>query len=288
MPRLTSGRRLLAVGALTGLACAAANAQVWAQNVAAQHNASVPDFSANIAGWVNIEPDFLPVPGAPGPVTFDPAHPYVSNGDARRKGIQPTFRIADLTHPNLKPWAKEIMKRENEKVLAGGIGYTPRSSCMPAGVPGFLMFPVAEPILFIQTPKQVTMIFAGDTQVRRVYLDVPHSASPKPSWYGESVGHYEGDTLVIDTIGLNKKTYVDNYRTPHTEKLHVVERWRLVDDMTLEVNFTVDDPDTFNAPWTAIHHYRRIQRQMAYEEFCAENNQQMFDYNIPVAHKPDF
>ena len=140
----------------------------------------------------------------------------------------------------------------------------------------------------VQTPKQVNMIFAGDAQVRRVYLGVPHSKNPKPSWYGESVGHYEGDTLVIDTIGQNAKTYVDNYRTPHTEKLHVVERWKLADDKTLEVMLTVDDPDTFNAPWQATHRYRRIVRPTTYEEVCAENNQQMFDYRIPVANKPDF
>jgi hypothetical protein len=144
--------------------------------------------------------------------------------------------------------------------------------------------PGVEPIYFIQTPKEVTMIFEGDAQVRRVYLDVPHSANPKPSWYGESVGHYEGDTLVVDTIGLNNKTYVDNFRTPHTEKLHVVERWKLLDDMTLEVTLTVDDPE----PWKAVNRYRRIQRPRASEEVCAENNQLLFDYRIPVASKPDF
>jgi hypothetical protein len=212
----------------------------------------------------------------------------VSNQAARARGIQPTFRVADLTHPNIKPWAKEIMKRENDKVLAGGIAYTPRSSCMPAGVPLFNMFPVAEPLYFVQTPKQVAIIFAGDAQVRRVYLDVAHSQDPKPSWYGESVGRYDGDTLVVDTIGQTAKTYVDNYRTPHTEKLHVVERWKLADDKTLDVQVTVDDPDTFYQPWKATHRYRRIERPATYEEACAENNQQVFDYKIPVADKPDF
>ena len=77
-------------------------------------------------------------------------------------------------------------------------------------------------------------------------MNVPHSGDPKPSWYGDSVGHYEGgDTLVIDTIGLNNKTFLDNYRTPHTEKLHVVERWKLLDSKTLELLFTVGDPDAF-------------------------------------------
>src|SRR5262252_5145436 len=167
------------------------------------------------------------------------------------------------------------MKRENDKVLAGGIGYTPRSSCMPAGVPAFMLFPVVEPLYVLQTPKQVTMVFSGDAQVRRIYLDVPHSEHPQPSWYGESVGHYEGDTLVIDTVAQNDKTFVDYYRTPHSTKLHVVERWRLIDDgQKLEVTYTVDDPDAFNQPWSAVRQYRRVQQPML-EEVCAENNQHL-------------
>jgi hypothetical protein len=128
----------------------------------------------------------------------------------------------------------------------------------------------------------------ADAQVRRVHLDVPHSANPKPSWYGESVGRYEGDTLVIDTIGLSTKTFVDAYRTPHTEKLHVVERWRMVDDRKfMEAVFTVEDPDTYYEPWTGMKRYRRVAQQFR-EEICAENNQQLFDYSIPVASTPDF
>jgi hypothetical protein len=233
--------------------------------------------------------DYEAVEGSPSPVTGDPAHPYYSNATARRLGVSSNYRIADLTNPNVKPWANEIMKRENEKVLGGGIGFTARSSCMPAGVPAFAAFAAVQPIYFVQTPKQVTMIFEGDAQVRRVYMDVPHSADPKPSWYGESVGHYEGgDTLVIDTIGLNNKTFLNNYRTPHTEKLHVVERWKLLDSNTLELLFTVDDPDTFFKPWTAAFRFHRVQRSaLPYEEVCAENNFQ-FEYHVPVAEKPDF
>ena len=121
-----------------------------------------------------------------------------------------------------------------------------------------------------------------------MYLDVPHSENPKPSWYGELVGHYEGDTLVVDTIGMNDKTVIDDFRTPHTDKLHVVERWRMVDGgKMIEVTFTVDDPDTFNEPWTAIRRYRGAEREDT-EKICAENNQHLFDYHIPVANKPDF
>jgi hypothetical protein len=271
--------RLLAGGVLTGLVCASLTAEV-----AAQRSGSAPDFSSDQAAWIAMSNDFIPVPGSPSPVSFDPAHPYVGNN----RGTQPTFRIADLSHPNLKPWAKERMKKDNEEVLAGKIAFTPRSSCMPAGMPAFMAF-IVEPIFFVQSPKEVLIIYSGDQQVRRVYLDVPHSAHPKPSWYGESVGHYDGDTLVIDTIGLSDKTFVDNYRTPHTEKLHVVERWRLIDDgKTLEVKFTLEDVDTFYQPWSAIQRYRRVQRTLD-EQVCAENNTiNLFDYHMPVAEKPDF
>ena len=195
----------------------------------------------------------------------------------------------DLTNPNLKPWVKEVMKKDNDEVLAGKIAFTPSSSCMPAGVPGFLALGGNNnPYWFVQTPKEVVIMRAADSQVRRIYLDVPHSPNPRPSWYGESVGHYEGDTLVIDTIGLNTKTFVDNYRTPHTEKLHVVERWRMVNDrQAMEVTVTVEDPDSFNEPWTGTRRYRRVQQQFV-EDICAENNQHLFDYQIPIAAKPDF
>ena len=110
------------------------------------------------------------------------------------------------------------------------------------------------------------------------------------TWYGESVGRYEGDTLVIDTIGLNDKTFVDYFRTPHTEKLHVVERWRMVDDgKMLEFQFTVDDPEAFDQPWSGIRRLRRVATPYI-EEVCAENNDPFFgsDYHIPKAAKPDF
>jgi hypothetical protein len=248
-----------------------------------------PDFSVNgTAGWQGMGGDYVPVPGAPGPgpMRNDPHHPYVPNNTGR----QPTYRIADLSHPSLKPWVRERMKKDNDEVLAGKIGFTPRSSCMPAGVPGFTNYGGPNPYYVIQTPKQVLIIFSGDQQTRRIYLDVPHSANPKPSWYGESVGHYEGDTLVIDTIGLNDKTFVDYFRTPHTEKLHVVERWRMVEDgKILEAQFTVDDTDAFYQPWSGMRRFRRVGAPYM-EEVCAENNDKLlgFDYHIPEADKPDF
>ncbi len=106
------------------------------------------------------------------------------------------------------------------------------------------------------------------------------------------VGHYEGgDTLVVDTIGMNDKSYVDSYNTPHTDQIHVVERFKVIDGgKTLEVNFTVDDPGAFNMPWSAGKRWRRVKARFE-EEVCAENNATYFNYDIeplPQADKPDF
>jgi hypothetical protein len=150
----------------------------------------------------------------------------------------------------------------------------------------------ATPVYFLQQPRTVTMIWTQDHQVRHVYLNAAHSAKPRPSWFGESVGHYEGDTLVVDTIGLSVKTFVDNYQTPHTGALHVVERYRMIDGgKTLEVNIHVEDPGAFTTPWNAIQRYRRTQTGPMPETVCAENNDDHFDQDIgpmPVAQRPDF
>jgi hypothetical protein len=257
----------------------------------AEPNEAIPNFSPDsVTGWLKPPGDeFLQPASGPGPVRADPAHPYVSNAVA----AQETVKIADVTNPILQPWVAEQMRKANDEVLAGKVGFTARSRCWPHGVPGFLLYPV-HPIFFIQTPKEVLMTWGQDFQLRRVYLNEPHSANPKPSWYGESVGHYEnGDTLVVDTIAMNDRTYVDNYRTPHTTKLHVVERFKLVGD-TLEVNVRVEDPGAFTMPWNAVQRYRRDHRAAEvplHEMVCAENNSDHFNqglYPIPQADKPDF
>jgi hypothetical protein len=270
-------------GILAGLAC-----EVRSATAAAKEKASPPDFSSGDTAWLTFNVDFSIVPGGASPMRNDPAHPRISNQEAARTGRQPTYFIADLNgNTLLKPWVLERMTRDNAEVLAGKIAFTPHSSCVPAGVPGFHLYGF-QPLYFIQTPKEVVMIYSNDQQVRRVYLDAPHAEAVKPSWYGESVGHYEDDTLVVDTIGLNDRTFVNNFRTPHTEKLHVVERFRLTDrGAAMQVDITFEDPDAFNAPWTVMQRYDRVQRPMT-EAICAENNQHLFDYHIPVADTPDF
>jgi hypothetical protein len=255
---------------------------------AADKKADIPKLESSTVGWAKAADDFEPPQSGPGPVTSDKDHPYVPNGFGR----QVTFRIADLTNPILKPWVIEKMREQNELAAAGKRAYEARANCRPGGVPGFLVMGRVNPLYFVQGKNEVILINEGGPEVRRVLLDVPHSAHPKISPYGESVGHYEGgDTLVVDTIALSDDTYIDNYRTPHTTALHVVERFQLSDGgRTLRVTIQVEDPGAFNMPWSARQTYRRTRTGAMEETVCAENNI-AFDASVsenPTADKPDF
>jgi hypothetical protein len=295
---------------VAGFLCASAT--LWPA-LGAQ-SASSPDFSPNDGvGWIAFRAQFLPPLSGPGPVTNDRAHPPVSGDDFRATGRQPTFPVADLDNPILQPWAKEELRKRNEWILSGKPGFSRQVSCWPMGVPGFLLYPV-QPVYFIQSPREVVMVWQSDHQIRHVYLTDKHSARVRPSWYGESIGHYEGDTLIVDTIGLDTRTFIDNYQTPHTDRLHVVERFHMTDGgKILEVNVHVEDPGAFTTPWDAIQRYRRSEPAKAgkvpieaqsdggtssagepgplIESSCAENNVSYFGndaYPMPQADKPDF
>jgi hypothetical protein len=219
---------------------------------------------------------FPPVEGSALPVQQDPSRILIGGQ---------TWHIADLTNPNLKPWARDHMKKDIQEIDKGKIQFTASASCVPPGTPAFMIS--GGPFLIVQARDKVVIIDEGSPVLRHVYLNVPHTPNPKPSWRGESIGWYEGDTLVVDTIGQNTKTVVDRFGTPHTDKLHVVERWRVIDQgLTLRVDIEVEDPDTFYQPWKTYQVFRRSNGPLV-EEICAENNLQ-FDYHMPVAEKPDF
>ncbi|HEY4264176.1 MAG TPA: hypothetical protein VGM72_02580 [Micropepsaceae bacterium] len=204
---------------------------------------AIPDFMADGMGWASAG-GLTAVPGSPSPVVQDPAVKYVPNN----VGGQPTWRVGDVNNPNLTQFAKDGLRKANDMVAEGFALYNRTSRCWEPGIVSLNLSPGRT--YFLQTPKEVTIIWQRDQIARHVYLNVPHSANPKPSWNGESVGHYEGDTLVVDTIGQTTKSFVDLYRTPHSEKLHVVERYRMLDGgKKLQVEMTVDDPVAFVQPW---------------------------------------
>jgi hypothetical protein len=269
--------------------------------------ASIPDFSGV---WSHPYLTGFEVPfSGPGPVLNRSRSP---NGVANFQKL-----VGDYTNPILQPWAAEVVKRHGEISLAG-IGYpTPSNQCWPGGVPYVFWDFLLE---MFQQPDKITMIYRHGNEVRRVRMNEPHPAQVTPSWYGDSVGHYEGDTLVIDTVGIKIGPFamVDMYGTPHSEALHVVERYRLIDfndakeaiarndkenfrvtqesfdpdyrGKVLQLQFTVEDPGVFTTPWSSMITYRRALGGWT-DLICAENRHEYFaarESAVPTADKPDF
>ena len=258
---------------------------------------AIPDLASPEFGWQSNLEDWQDPPGGSGhgPMREDPAYPFNSNAQAARTGTQPNNRITNSKDPILKPWVAQSIQATNDEVLQGKVQvpFTAQSRCWPGGVPGQLLYPF-EPFYAVQTPAEVWLIWQRDHMVRRIFLTDKHSENLKPSWFGESIGHYEnGDTLVVDTIGLASlpKSYIDNFRTPHSDKLHVVERFTLgPDGNSLSAIATAEDPDAYNAPLTMTQHWFKFKGPML-ETVCSENNEDHFHQglvDIPQADKPDF
>ena len=254
---------------------------------------AIPNLGSADFGWLlQGGIDFRPIPGKVAPISFDPAYPQAPGN---RRGVME--RMSDAENPNLKPWAQEEMRKYNQDVLDGHRAFTAQARCWPGGTPGQLLFP-AEPFFFIQTPKEVWMYWQRQQEVRRIYLDVPHSVDRKPSRFGESVGHYENGDLVVDTVNFLDKAefdFVDNWRTPHTKDLHVAERFKLTNGgRGLEATVTVDDPGTFNQPWSGTVRWQKVNRRQE-ESICAENNDafekyftNLKEYPMPQTKAVDF
>jgi hypothetical protein len=249
-------QRLIAGGVFGALLCSGASfLPASAADDAAK--AQVPDFMAGGMGW-NSAGGMEPVAGSPSPVMQDPKVKYVPNN----VGGQPTWRYADVNNPNLTQFAKDGLKKANNMVDQGFAMYNRTSRCWQPGIPSLNLSPGRT--YFLQTPKEVTIIWQRDQIVRHVYLSQQHSANPKPSWNGESVGHYEGDTLVVDTIGQTTKSFVDLFRTPHSDKLHVIERFRMIEGgKKLQVEFMVEDPVAFVKPWKGTKVWDKVTTQPA-------------------------
>jgi hypothetical protein len=271
--------------------------------------AAVQDFSGTWAHftWPDVEP---PAMGA-GPVT----------NRSRRGGTPDVYElVGDYTNPILKPPAAEIVKKHGEISLTGVPYPTPSNQCWPGGVP-FVFANIGMQMLV--QPDHITILYSNDHEIRYVRLNEPHPAHVTPSWYGDSVAHYEGDTLVIDTVGVKIGPFamVDMYGTPHSEALHVVERYRLLDyeaareaqergqrgltrfgrdpglapdpaynGKGLQLEFTVDDAGVFTKPWSGSISYRRPLGEWP-EMACAENPDGAMPGQhtaLPIAAKPDF
>jgi hypothetical protein len=303
------------------LAAAAATTPAWGQAVVpsagpagggTQSAASVPDFSG-IWAHPSGNSGFEPPPSGSGPVT----------NRSRRNGVSDGYQyVGDYTNPILKPDAAEVVKRFGEIELSGLAHPTPSNHCWPSGVP-YIFFQLGMQML--QQPDKITFLYLRDHEFRHVRLNQPHPAHVTPSWNGDSVGHYEGDTLVIDTVGVKTDrplAMLDMYGTPYTRALHVVERYRLLDyeaareglerdakeylvipntsmqrdpayrGKYLQLLFTVEDQGVFTMPWSATITYGRPSGEWV-EDVCAEGTENTHyapreEAVFPTANKPDF
>ena len=255
----------------------------------AQNQANVPDLSGL---WARV--------AVKGEVTYEPI-PGETGGQAIERVWTPGPDIEEIVsgnydNPILQPWAREIVKRNTEfRDRRWCTSTRPMICAGRSAVPQIIN--LRENVRFIQSKDRVTIVYQRDHLIRRVYMNQQHSPNPKLDWYGESVGRYEGDTLVIDTVGLkaHKVSVLDNYGTPHTDKLRVEERYRVINDEKgkgLEVKFRVEDPGTFTMPWSGMAIYRPSRDTQMFEVVCAEN-QREFDesstlHGIPEASTPPF
>ena len=255
---------------------------------AAQNTSSpTPDFSGS---WISTNATGLKSPPTgPGPIgdLEGYAHFGVGVDEAHWRNTSRPW-IGNYRSPILTPWAADILRGEAETAIRGQDPLWAQSNCLPGGPAAVLW---NDEDYFIQTPRTVYIVYARDHEVRHVYLNQSHTKNPAPTWYGESVGRYEGDTLVVDTIGFNDKSFVDRYGTPHSSELHLIERYRVLPDgKTLEAMLTYDDPKAFTTVWSAIVRYNRTSEPL-YEAACAEAASNPVTgkfFRLPVGLKPDF
>jgi hypothetical protein len=170
--------------------------------------------------------------------------PRTREGKPDLSGVWYAQRIVDPGKPEPLPWA-DALQRER---AANNSKDSPGAHCLPRGLTNAgALFPYK----LVQTPSLLVMLFEDDTPShRQVFLDGRgHPKDPNPNWMGHSIGHWDGDTLVVDTVGFNDESWLDNIGHPHTEKLHIIERLHRVDLGHLEIEFTIEDPDTYSKPW---------------------------------------
>ena len=276
----------------------------------ASDDSQIPDFSGM---WGRNSFDAERLPSGPAPLT---------NLKRLKDGtIDIGALVGDYNNPILKPAAAEVVRKKGEYSLTGDPFPDPSNHCAPYSPP--YLYSRQLGLQMVQGKDEVTILYNQDDQVRRVRLNVSHPKHVAPSAMGDSIGHYEKDTLVVDTVGVKvgPLTMADGYGSPQSEVLHLVERYRLLDagvvreaatrhekatgragggmgampidetyDKGLQVEFTVEDPVNFTTPWSAQVNYLRT-TQPWLEQVCAENH---FEYYhgrptaIPTAAKPDF
>jgi hypothetical protein len=243
--------------------------------------------------------------------TIDYSAPDSGKGPLKNISGNRAVMMGDYNDPMLLPWAAELVRKNGEIAKTGDAFPTAHNQCWPEPPPYILG---NQQLQVLQQKDQVILMYSHGSQMRVVRLNGTHPANVTPTWWGDSVGHYDGDALVVDTVGIKVAplSTVDRYGTPHTQALHVVERYHMVpqtastaeplrrggfqgdvDDAVdrayqgklMRVDFTVEDPGTFTMPWSGSVVYNRA-RGLFIEDVCAENIHDYImnrDSNVPTA-----
>jgi hypothetical protein len=260
--------------------------------------------------WHPSLPSFEPLATGPKPVT----NRIRFNGASDYNNL-----VGDHTNPILKPWAADVVKKYGDISLGGDVAPNPANQCWPEPLP-FIYKNFG--LQMLQNDNEITLLYEQDHEFRKIRMNQKHPEKAKPTFSGDSVGHWDGDTLVVETVGIKvDRPYamIDLFGTPYTEKMRIVERYRLLDyaeakdgldrdakenwrpgggggainrsyrGKHLQIHVTVEDEGTFTTPWSATITYGRGVTQWP-ETVCAENR---FEFggkeaHVPVAAKPDF
>ena len=231
-----------------------------------------------------------PAPAAPAPRGAD-GHPLLSTvpgQDGLWLSVDARLSVPDVgvgrgpggspgvpKYPNMKysevpfqPWARALLTYRLDNP------FEPHSRCKPSGGPRQVMHPYGIEIVEMPTLNQIDIMdVGGPHSIREIFMDGrQHPKNLIPSYYGHSIGHWDGDTLVVDSIGYNESFWMDREGSPHTEKLHLTEKFTRTDSLTIKYDVTVDDPGAYTAPWSGGFYLRWTPGQDLFEYVCQDNN----------------
>lgn len=173
------------------------------------------------------------------------------------------IHLIPLKDAPLTPWGQERMKFNRTQPLGTAI-------CLPPGVPEIWQIPA--PFEIMSVPGRVLILHEQQHLLRQIYLNREHPKNVLPTWMGDSIARWEGQTLVVDTTGFNELTWVDLWGLPHSGELHVTERLGLVSPDVLRVEMTVEDPKAYTKPWSVVYKFDRKPDWVIGENICEDNN----------------
>ena len=217
-------------------------------------------------GAAAINPYASKTPDGPAPRTAE-GTPDLSGNWSPNAIRQNVDMVGSGVEVPFQPWAYDLYKKRKESLSKDD----PEARCLPPGVPRMSTTPY--PWTIVQTPNLIVIVYEGGAHIwRKIFMDGrPHDPNVEETWLGDSTGHWEGDTLVVETVGQTDKTWIDESGIPHSNQMRVIERFTRPDFGHLQIEHIIDDPKTFTKPWTFTTHPSMLKGELI-EYICQENN----------------